>query len=103
MLWRLLKEMTTQDIQQFLIYVSGTDRVPLGIKYITYVLKHLLIIDGLTLKVQLLTTPAGQDDLFLPEAAVCDNSIRVPNYSSDSVLREKLHYAMYQAMSYEKA
>ncbi|XP_060525182.1 probable E3 ubiquitin-protein ligase HERC4 isoform X2 [Cylas formicarius] len=75
--WEVLHEMSLEDKKKFLIFLTGTYRIPIqGMK-------------GIKIVVQ----PTG-DDNFLPVAHTCFNLLDLPRYKT----KEKLRYKLLQAI-----
>ena len=77
--WEILNSFEPADIEKFLLFVSGSPRVPLG------GLKSIQII------------PSIDEADSLPKTHICVLQIQLPTYSSIEVMRNKLLYAIYNA------
>lgn len=78
MLWRVVNEMTLEQKKAFLMFVTGSDRVPLkGLVNLTFVVQR-----------------HGEDSDRLPAALTCFNRLLLPEYSSRQKLEERLIVAI---------
>nr|CAD7266700.1 unnamed protein product [Timema shepardi] len=77
MFWEVFHELSLEDKKKFLLYLTGSDRIPIqGMKAI---------------KIYLQPT---HDDRFLPVAHTCFNLLDLPRYGT----KEKLRYKLLQAI-----
>ncbi|XP_020912607.1 ubiquitin-protein ligase E3A [Exaiptasia diaphana] len=78
MLWNVFNSMTIKQKKAVLMFVTGSDRVPLkGLSNLTFIIqKH------------------GTDSDRLPAALTCFNRLLLPPYSSEDNLRERLVVAI---------
>ena len=78
MLWRVVNEMTLEQKKAFLMFVTGSDRVPLkGLVNLTFIVQR-----------------HGEDSDRLPAALTCFNRLLLPEYSSREKLKERLIVAI---------
>ncbi|XP_038060442.1 probable E3 ubiquitin-protein ligase HERC4 [Patiria miniata] len=78
MFWDVFREMSLQKKKKFLVFLTGTDRVPIqGMK---------------TLQTIIQTVKGGED--FFPVAHTCFNLLDLPIYTDKARLREKLLMAI---------
>lgn len=75
--WEVLHEMTLADKKKFLLYLTGSDRIP---------------IQGM--KVIKITIQPTTDDKYLPVAHTCFNLLDLPRYRT----KERLKYKLLQAI-----
>ncbi|KAF0289605.1 putative E3 ubiquitin-protein ligase HERC4 [Amphibalanus amphitrite] len=76
--WQVFHSLTLQQKKQFLLFLTGTDRVPItGMK-----------------SIKLYIQPARGGDTFLPVAHTCFNLLDLPEYAT----AEKLRYKLLQAI-----
>lgn len=82
-LFEVLESFTIERQKQFLQFVTGSTRLPIG---------------GLTVLEPQLTlsnvTVNGDPDAFLPTSMTCVNKLFLPNYSRSDILKEKLILAI---------
>ncbi|KAI9312726.1 hypothetical protein BX666DRAFT_2020906 [Dichotomocladium elegans] len=79
-LWRALESFDNTERQKFLKFVTSCSRPPLlGFR---------------ELQPKLCVRSAGEDDHRLPTSATCINLLKLPRFSSYSILRTKLLYAI---------
>ncbi|EDO40302.1 predicted protein, partial [Nematostella vectensis] len=78
MFWNVFNEMTNHQKKALLMFVTGSDRVPLkGLSNLTFIIqKH------------------GQDSDRLPTAMTCFNRLLLPEYTSPKRLKERLIVAI---------
>ncbi|KAI8797509.1 E3 ubiquitin-protein ligase HERC4 isoform X1 [Biomphalaria glabrata] len=80
MFWEVFHEMSLEDKKKFLLFLTGSDRIPVfGMK-----------------NVKMTIQPAGGGEKFLPVAHTCFNLLDLPRYTVKSTLREKLLLAIQQ-------
>jgi len=78
MLWRVVNEMTVEQKKAFLMFVTGSDRVPLkGLVHLTFIVQR-----------------HGEDSDRLPTALTCFNRLLLPEYSNREKLKERLIVAI---------
>lgn len=78
MLWRVVNEMTVEQKKAFLMFVTGSDRVPLkGLVHLTFIVQR-----------------HGEDSDRLPTALTCFNRLLLPEYSNKEKLKERLIVAI---------
>jgi len=87
--WRVLRSFTEEEKAQFLRFVWARSRLPNSPEEFQQ-----------KFKIQAAVGEGARDnpDSFLPKAHTCFFSINLPKYSSDKVMAEKLHYAMYSCV-----
>ncbi|XP_063047735.1 probable E3 ubiquitin-protein ligase HERC4 isoform X1 [Engraulis encrasicolus] len=72
--WEVFHELTLEKKKQFLLFLTGSDRIPiLGMR-----------------SLKLVVQPTGGGEHFLPVAHTCFNLLDLPKYSSADTLRAKL-------------
>lgn len=72
--WEVLKELNVEEAKKFLFFVTGSDRSPLrGLKQLNFEI-----------------TSTALDDMRIPSAHTCFNSLILPRYSSKDILRKKI-------------
>ncbi|XP_046382187.1 probable E3 ubiquitin-protein ligase HERC4 isoform X2 [Haliotis rufescens] len=78
--WEVFHEMEMEDKKKFLLFLTGSDRIPIfGMKYVKMVIQ-----------------PTGGGDDYLPAAHTCFNLLDLPKYTRKDVLRTKLLTAIQQ-------
>ena len=78
MLWEVVSEMTLGQKKAFLMFVTGSDRVPLkGLANLTFIVQR-----------------HGEDSDRLPAALTCFNRLLLPEYKSKEKLMERLIVAI---------
>ncbi|CAH3043669.1 unnamed protein product [Pocillopora meandrina] len=78
MLWKVVNEMTLEQKKAFLMFVTGSDRVPLkGLVNFTFIVQR-----------------HGEDSDRLPTALTCFNRLLLPEYSTRVKLKERLIVAI---------
>lgn len=80
--WRVVHALPLEDQKALLRFVCGSDRPPIG------------GLGRLQFKVQ--RNGAKGDDSRLPTASTCFNTLLLPDYSHEDVLRERLIYAIHE-------
>lgn len=88
-LWRVLEGFTSGDKAAFLSFVTSVPRPP------------LLGFASLHPKFGIARLPITEDGEKLPIAATCANLLKLPTYSTEAVLREKLLYAIHAGAGFE--
>eukprot|EP00796_Vickermania_ingenoplastis_P006670 gene6670-4779_t len=73
--WKALEEATALQRRLFLRFVSGRDRLPIRLQ-----------ISALNI--------AGDPDEMLPQAATCFFTLKLPDYSSLEIMKQKLYYSI---------
>ena len=77
-LWKVVSEMTLEQKKAFLMFVTGSDRVPLkGLVNLTFIIQS-----------------HGPDSDRLPSALTCFNRLLLPQYSDREKLKERLIVAI---------
>ncbi|ODV88462.1 hypothetical protein CANCADRAFT_29700 [Tortispora caseinolytica NRRL Y-17796] len=85
--WEVLEEMSEEDKAKFLLFVTSSSRPPLqGFKQLNpkFSIRH-----------------AGNEIYRLPSASTCVNLLKLPNYQSKELLRERLMYAIQSAKGFD--
>ncbi|KAL1509492.1 hypothetical protein ABEB36_004214 [Hypothenemus hampei] len=81
--WEVLHEMSLEDKKKFLLFLTGTDRIPVqGMKAIK------------------ITIQPTSDDKFLPVAHTCFNLLDLPRYKTKERLKYKLLQAIQQTQGF---
>lgn len=84
MFWRVFHSLDYEEKKKFLLFLTGSDRIPiLGMSEIKVVLQ-----------------PMKVDDSHLPVAHTCFNLLDLPMYSSEAAMREKLRVAIQNAQGF---
>lgn len=84
MFWRVFHGLDYEEKKKFLLFLTGSDRIPiLGMSEIKVVLQ-----------------PMKVDDSHLPVAHTCFNLLDLPMYSSEAAMREKLRLAIQNAQGF---
>ncbi|KAH8811963.1 hypothetical protein F5884DRAFT_877296 [Xylogone sp. PMI_703] len=78
--WKVLKELDDSERRKLLKYVTSTPRSPL--------------LGFSQLNPRFSIRDAGSDENRLPSTSTCVNLLKLPQYKSEAVLREKLVYAI---------
>ena len=78
--WRVMKSLTDAQRRDVLKYVTSTPRAPL--------------LGFSQLKPKFSIRDAGRDETRLPSTSTCVNLLKLPQYTSMAVMREKLLYAV---------
>ena len=85
-----MESLNIDEIRNFLMFITGSPRLPLG------GLKSLRP----KLTVVKRTCPDFEDpDNFLPSVMTCQNYVKLPEYSSLEVLKEKMQYAIKEGVN----
>ncbi|CAL1530118.1 unnamed protein product [Lymnaea stagnalis] len=80
MFWEVFHEMSLEDKKKFLLFLTGSDRIPVfGMK-----------------NVKMSIQPSGGGEHYLPVAHTCFNLLDLPRYTSKATLKEKLLMAIQQ-------
>ncbi len=93
MFWDVLHEMTPMEKSMFLRFCSARSRLPTSFGDMTFKLEKYTPRFDKTTKLQV------DPDLDLPFAQTCFFNLRVPTYSTKQILRNKLMYAITQALT----
>ncbi|KAH7419262.1 hypothetical protein BKA64DRAFT_11997 [Cadophora sp. MPI-SDFR-AT-0126] len=78
--WKVMKELDDADRRKVLKYVTSTPRAPL--------------LGFSQLNPRFSIRDAGSDEERLPSTSTCVNLLKLPRYSTESMLRQKLLYAV---------
>lgn len=78
--WEILKEITPKDRSQFLRFVWGRSRLPIGREFKKFKVTQL--------------NKGGNPDGYMPVAHTCFFQIDLPPYSSKEIMKEKFLYAI---------
>lgn len=82
-LFKVLSEMGKEDQKLFLQFVTGCPKLPIG------------GLANLKPPLTIVKKASGKNaDSFLPSAMTCTNYLKLPDYSSITVLREQLYRAI---------
>lgn len=85
--WQVLRELSPKDKGEVVRFVTSTPRAPLlGFSALT---PHLMIRD------------AGSDESRLPTAGTCSNLLKLPRYTTQETLKEKLLYAVHSGAGFD--
>eukprot|EP00924_Labyrinthula_sp_SR-Ha-C_P001661 augustus_masked-scaffold_18-processed-gene-5.6-mRNA-1 protein AED:0.45 eAED:0.45 QI:0/-1/0/1/-1/1/1/0/4073 len=85
--WKVLKSMSKEDHAKFLMFVTGTSKVPLdGFKSLVGMRGHQ----------KFSIHKAGKNNNILPSAHTCFNQLDLPEYQDEKILKEKLRYAIHE-------
>ena len=98
--WDALRSFEEEDLAKFLVFVTGTSKVPLD------GFKGLQGMRGpQRFNIKLRSPPRGGETLCvrLPEAHTCFNSLELPAYDSFEVMREKLLLSVRESGSFALA
>uniref|UniRef100_A0A0B7B2U7 HECT domain-containing protein n=1 Tax=Arion vulgaris TaxID=1028688 RepID=A0A0B7B2U7_9EUPU len=78
--WEVFHEMPLEDKKKFLLFLTGSDRIPVfGMKYVKMIIQ-----------------PTGGGEDFLPVAHTCFNILDLPKYTTKERLQMKLLLAIQQ-------
>ncbi|XP_005105124.1 probable E3 ubiquitin-protein ligase HERC4 isoform X1 [Aplysia californica] len=78
--WEVFHEMSLEDKKKFLMFLTGSDRIPVfGMKYVKIIIQ-----------------PTCGGEKFLPVAHTCFNVLDLPKYSTKETLQDKLLLAIQQ-------
>lgn len=78
--WEVFHEMSLVDKKKFLLFLTGSDRIPVfGMKYLKMIIQ-----------------PTGGGEDFLPVAHTCFNVLDLPKYTTRETLKQKLLLAIQQ-------
>lgn len=107
MFWEVFHELSLEDKRKFLLYLTGSDRIPIqGMKAIKVwqnvnqneIIFELVRIDyGFCLQIVIQPTA---DDKYLPVAHTCFNLLDLPRYNTKERLRYKLLQAIQQTQGF---
>lgn len=78
--WEILKEITPKDRSQFLRFVWGRSRLPMGREFKRFKITQL--------------NKGGNPDTYMPVAHTCFFQIDLPAYTSKDIMKEKFLYAI---------
>jgi len=78
MFWNVVNAFSEDEKRSFLKFLSGSDRTP---------------VQGLE-SLNLVVSRMGSEDNRLPSAHTCFNHLLLPQYSSETIMRERLLYAV---------
>ena len=110
-LFEVLSGFDTVEQRQFIQFVTGSPRLPVGGKYpslppslplslplsLTTSLSDFLgfkaLNPQLTIVRKTVESPLNPDD-FLPSVMTCVNYLKLPDYSTVDVMKERLHFAL---------
>ncbi|XP_062521457.1 E3 ubiquitin-protein ligase TRIP12-like isoform X2 [Corticium candelabrum] len=84
MLFEIMSTYDSQDQRSFLQFVTGSPRLPVG--------GFKSLNPPLTIVRKAIESPLNPDE-FLPSVMTCVNYLKLPDYSSQDVMRAKLHQA----------
>lgn len=85
MLFEVVDEMIPSEQRQFIMFVTGSPRLPVG---------GLLALNPRLTVVKKVTEVGGLSDDYLPSVMTCVNYLKLPDYTSKAVLRMKLFVAI---------
>lgn len=83
----IMVEMTPMEQKLFVRFVTGSHRLPLG---------GLSKLEPALTVVRKLTSDEANipNDTILPSASTCTNYLKLPNYTTKEIMRQKLHYCI---------
>lgn len=84
-LFEVLSELDTVTQRQFIQFVTGSPRLPVG--------GFKALSPQLTIVRKTVEPPLNPDD-FLPSVMTCVNYLKLPDYSSVSVMKERMQFAL---------
>eukprot|EP01027_Heterolobosea_sp_BB2_P014295 GEZU01020551.1.p1 GENE.GEZU01020551.1~~GEZU01020551.1.p1 ORF type:complete len:1614 (-),score=413.09 GEZU01020551.1:176-4381(-) len=87
-LYQIMSEMDVTEQRQFLKFVTGSPKLPMG------GIKNLRPVLTIVRKVVDKDKPDAKPDDYLPSVMTCANYLKIPDYSSIEVMRQKLKMAM---------
>jgi len=97
----IMINMSSIEKKKFLLFSTGSQRLPLGGKYIQYKLIFFYLLLGfknlnpkLTVVLKKNHLETENPDDYLPTVMTCQNFLKIPQYSSLNILKEKLLLAM---------
>jgi ubiquitin-protein ligase E3 C len=103
--WNLINEMSIEDQKNFLKFVTSSIRQPLlGFKELNpkFCIQKVSKFANIQLGSDYASNPATKDLVpRLPSAATCMNLLKLPQYDSLEVLKEKLLYAIRSKSGFE--
>ncbi|XP_059151964.1 probable E3 ubiquitin-protein ligase HERC4 [Physella acuta] len=82
--WEVFHEMSLEDKKKFLLFLTGSDRIPV------FGMKH----------VKITIQPSSGGEHFLPVAHTCFNMLDLPRYTNKATLKEKLLMAIQQTQGF---
>ena len=86
----ILLNMTNSERKMFLLFVTGSPRLPIGGFKNLYPKLTVVMFQSEVLGSALTESP----DSHLPSVMTCQNYLKIPNYSSEEVLKNKLFTAI---------
>jgi len=84
-LFQILSEYNQDEQRAFLQFVTGCPRLPVG--------SFKALSPPLTIVKKTFDTPEVNPDDYLPSVMTCANYLKLPDYSSREIMKEKLHVA----------
>lgn len=87
MFWRILEQWGEVERRALLKFVTSTPRAPL--------------LGFAALRPSFSIRDSGQDQTRLPSTSTCVNLLKLPMYTSEAVLREKLHTAVFSGAGFD--
>ena len=87
--WKMVEKMTDDEHAKLLMFVTSCPRSP------------LLGFAHMEPKFTISKLDSDKPNEKLPTASTCFNILRLPNYASESILREKLVYALNSNAGFE--
>jgi ubiquitin-protein ligase E3 C len=85
--WRVMEKFTDEQRRAVLKFVTSTPRAPL--------------LGFSTLRPQFSIRDSGSDQTRLPSTSTCVNLLKLPMYTSETVLREKLLTAVFSGAGFD--
>jgi len=85
LLFEVLSTYDTTEQRQFVQFVTGSPRLPVG--------GFKALNPPLTIVRKTVDSP-GRPDEFLPSVMTCVNYLKLPDYSSSEIMRERLRFAL---------
>ncbi|XP_042192342.1 probable E3 ubiquitin-protein ligase HERC3 isoform X1 [Callorhinchus milii] len=78
--WTVFNQLPEEEKKNFLAFLTGSDRIP---------------VEGIgALRIRILRATCNEPDLHYPRAYTCTNTLDLPNYSSLSILKQKVLHAI---------
>ncbi|KCV69013.1 hypothetical protein H696_04433 [Fonticula alba] len=94
-LLRVLSELDDTQRAAFLAFTTGASRLPIG--GLASIQPPLSVVNKTSSHVASDSSAAGPtDDTSLPSSMTCSHTLKIPNYSSEAILRERLLTAIYE-------
>jgi hypothetical protein len=90
--WSIVEEMSSAEQAKLLQFVTGSPKVPIG------GFKNLRGSDGVQ---QFTISKSDMDESHLPQTSTCFNMLKLPEYSTKEMLREKLQMALLGSHRFE--